>query len=238
MSNAAWPASPDVQPSAPSPSKGRGCWFWGCLLSTLLLVLVGIGGYFVFTRIKAWAIDQAELYTELEQRELPQSNMSEAEVAVVQDQLESWMTAREQGESTEPLSLTGDQLNGLLRHDARFAGLRDMCYVHLDDDLLRAQVSLPLDAILDELPFTGLERLRGRFLNGDLALSLRLEHGIWHLHLVDLLVRGQALPPAVSSQLKAQNLLEDQHRNQELNKIAERFERIWIERGALHLQLR
>src|SRR5262249_20842008 len=91
------------------PRKGHGCFFWGCIFSLLLLILIIIG-FFLMGWLFVRTVNQAvEKYTQSAPMELPKAELAEDQVKSLDERLDAFKKSLDNGEPAT-LELTGDEL--------------------------------------------------------------------------------------------------------------------------------
>lgn len=176
---------------------GLGC---GCL--AIVLVALVAGGLYLKSRMDAFLEKEVAAFVADEPVQLPEVVADSSEIDAQIDRFDAFRKAvAGEGEASARLELDSRQLNILIAHHPLFADIANKARVELQGDSIVAQVSFPLDGII---PVIG-----GGFVNGQARLSLWAEDGIPNLLLEHLEVNGKALPEAIMSQLKSENLLED-----------------------------
>lgn len=214
------------------PPKGKGCLFWGCLISSILFVLLIVAivvGLFALRRVSINAIKQ---YTQEQPVKLPELAIGEQEAADIKKRWEDFQAAVEQGQAAR-LELTGDELNSILFSDA--AEMKDKVYLRIEGDKLRGDVSFPAGPIGD---FLKTKELEGRYFNATGDFEISLTNGRLGVYLTDASVKGEKLPADVATQLKTQNLAEEWARQPDNNAMLQKLESIKLEDGKLILESR
>jgi hypothetical protein len=171
----------------PEPRR-KGCFFYGCAFSIagLVIVLLGLAvGAFVLYR--TWA-HYVEVYTAEEPIPLPRVEAPAERIKDAVERAKAFRDALRSKTKTEPLVLTGDDLNALVREAPRF---KDHAYLTIEGDKIRARVSLPLDEFFDN------SLTRGRFFNGEAVLSVSVRRGKLELEVESADVGGKPLPGAL-----------------------------------------
>ena len=104
--------SPEYDSSRP---RQRGCFFYGCVIASVLAVLLIIALAvlaFVFMR---WFSGVVEEWTSPTPAELPRVQISEEERKSARERVDAFRKALDAGTATDPLVLTSDDLNALDR---------------------------------------------------------------------------------------------------------------------------
>jgi hypothetical protein len=153
----------------PPKQKGTGCLGKGCMTLVVFIILLAvaffIGGY----------VGVRYVVTSTEPRPIPQIETSDAEQQAVQTRWEEFQTASNNSQpqvappTSEPgtaptpvppnrIELTAGDINQLIAASRKARG---KAFVQIENNILRAQISVPLDKA----------GFRGRFLNGELQLK-------------------------------------------------------------------
>lgn len=190
--------APDQAPSTyDAEPRGRGCLFYGCMTAVALSVLLALGlavGALVAYRTM---IKYRDMYTALAPAPLPKLALSEPEREEAVKRAEEFRDAVEEGKELKPLTLTGDDLNALIQEES---DLKDRVFLALEEDKIKAKMSLPLDEFWDA------SLVQGRYLNGEAEIKLRLRNGALKVELVSMLVDGKPLPKPVRDVLAKSNI--------------------------------
>ena len=205
----------------PAPRQ-HGCFFYGCIIAVVLVVLVVaialMGGYYVYHRLT-----QAVLpYTSEAPMELPKVELTEAQSEAIRQRFKEFKQALDTGKPVEPLILTADDINCLITDDPNFKG---HVFVTIEDDKLKGQVSIPLDAFLLVPAF------RGRYLNGSAELKVALVNGILVVTADSIEVKGKPLPPKTMAAMRGQNLARNAANNPQNAKVLGKLDSIQIKDG-------
>ena len=228
----------DVDFTEEPPLKKRpGCWFWGCLISTVLAVLLGIGGYFMVTKLLGRLTDLAVDYSETTAMPLTPSTMSPDDYQALTARIDAFDAASKSGAQPEPLALSGEDINALIANHPDWMALRNRAHVKLEGDRILAEVSVPLGEFAD-LPMIDMDRLKGRFLNATGEFSLSLRNGEVMLRVHELDFHGKQLPDEMMESLRDGNALENTQDFRQLDKVRTRANTIWVEDGLLKIEAR
>jgi hypothetical protein len=217
--------TPDPPPDLP---KQRGCFFYGCLIASIMAVLFAILlGVIAFFGIRAFnqLIDQ---YTSTVPRDLPKVEMAPEQVKTLKDRVEAFRKAVEDGTTNEPLVLTGDDLNALI---AENPDLKGVIYVKVEGNEVKGQVSLPLDKL-------NFSMVRGRYLNGEADFKASLADGVLIVTIEALEINGQKLPDQFLTELRKQNLAKDAYKDEKTAEMIRKLESLEIKDGKIILKVR
>lgn len=216
--------------SGTNPPKKHGCFFYGCLTVLILAIVLGVATFLVARYTVRQFAAFTEKYTETTPAKLPKVEVSAEDQEVLQKRVDTFRDAVEAGEKTEPLVLTGPDLNALIALAPSLAQWKERVYVDLEGKEVKGRVSLPLDEFA-KLP--GLSRLRGRYLNGEGTFRVALEAGVLVVTPQSLRVKDQAVPEQIMSQLRRQNLAQDAYRQPKGAEFLSKFDTIRVEDGKL-----
>jgi hypothetical protein len=216
---------------APAPRQ-RGCFFYGCLiasiLAVLMVILVGVLGFVAYRVMNQW-VDE---FTATQPRELPKVEMPAEQRESLKDRVESFRKAVEAGSPIEPLVLTSEDLNALIEENPNFKG---KIYVKIEGDQVKGQVSYPTDA-LAKIPL--LSMLKGRYLNGEAGLKASLEDGVLIVTLDSFEVNGQRPPDQLMTELRKQNLAKDAYKEEKASNMIRKIESLQVKDGKIILKVR
>jgi hypothetical protein len=223
-------AKPVLEPSydayAEPPKKEHGCFFYGCIaasvLAVLLLIAIVASIYFGYQAYLKFM----NQYTSPTPVELPKVEMPQEDREALHKRFDAFKEAVDKGEDTEPLVLSGDELNVLLADNAAVAG---KVYFLIEGDKLKGQVSLPLGAF-------GLPGMAGRYFNGKATFLAALHEG----HLIVMVdsaeVNGQPISEQIMAGLRNKNLAEDAAKDPDNAKLLGKLESLEIKDGKITIR--
>lgn len=219
-----------IMTTAPRKS-GPGCFFYGCLTSIILLILVTVGGYI---GVRWWFNQQVEKLTDARPMALPTVEYTQAEADDIRARVDAFSKAVEDNQPSEPLVLTGRELNLLIATVPDLVKIRDKVHLDIEGDRLKGAISLPVETI----PFKWLQKHKGRYLNGAAELGASLSNGVFRVTLESLTVKGKPLPEQVMSGLRQQNLARDFYKSEEGLKMLEKLEGLTVAEDRLTIRAR
>src|SRR5258707_5547190 len=182
--------------------RRRGCMFYGCIMGSLLLVVVLVAGLAGLRYFKKMFND----FTDTKPMALPKVHLPQAEMDALQQRVETFRDAVRLGRPTGPLTLSSDEINALIGSDPDLHELKGRLYVSIDGDQLNGQVSMPMEQI-------GLPVFRGRFLNGTGTFELFFRNGMLRITPQKFVVRERAVPEMYMEKIRKQNLAGDLNHN-------------------------
>jgi hypothetical protein len=217
-------------PPYEEPPRQRGCFFYGCviasILSLLLLIAVGLIFFFVYR----WAGKMIDEYTGTAPRELPKVEMPAENRRTLAERVDAFEKAVKEGKPTEPLVLSSEDLNALI--EERAPNLKGKIYATIEKDRLKGQVSIPLD----DVPSLGLTR--GRYLNGEADLNVSLEDGVLLVTIDSFEINGKRPPKEFMDSLRTQNIVKDMYKDAKTAEDIRKLESIEIKDGKIIIKAR
>jgi len=179
----------------PPPKRRRGCFFYGCITSLVLLALA-VGALLLGWHLVKKAVYR---YTDSKPMELPTVRMSRQEISKLRQRFEAFQAAVREERPVLPLTLTADDINALIVHGPPQQGLQGKVYVSVEGDKLRGQISVPLEEV-------GLGMFKGRYLNGQGTFKLALHNGALFVTAQSITVKGRPLPEPFMQNIRKENL--------------------------------
>ena len=218
----------------PQPAKRHGCFFYGCITVLILMVLLGVGGFFLVRYTLHRVIALAEQYTETQPMTLPQVQMSTSDYDQLDKRVTEFNDRMKAGKPVPPLILSGDEINALIGKDPAWRNLKGKLYVTIEGDRIKGQISVPLDEFATRVP--GLSRLKGRYLNGEAALKVSLENGPLNVTLQSLEIKGQSPPLPIMTQLQSVNFAQNASQDPRTADVIGKLESITVGDGKLTIK--
>src|SRR5206468_2472842 len=133
----------------------------------VIMVCMGIAGFFVARYAVNKFAGFAEQYTETKPMQLPQIQMSSTDYQQLDKRVSAFTEALGAQKASAPLVLAGEEINALIANNPAWKQLKGKLFVAIEGDRIKGRVSIPIDELAR---FPGLSRLKGRFLNGSAAL--------------------------------------------------------------------
>ncbi len=210
--------------------KQRGCFFYGCVISSilavLLLIALAVSAFFLMRFFSNFV----EEWTSPTPMVLPRLEIPEEDRQSVRQRVDEFRKAFDEGTAVEPLVLTSDDLNALIEESE---DVRGKVVAKIVGDKLKAQVSIPLDRL-----GLGIGMLKGRYLNGEAELKASLSNGVLVVTLDSVEVNGKRPPDQLLQDLRNQNLARDVYKNPKNAEMIRRFESLEIKDGKIILMPR
>lgn len=165
--------------------KQRGCLFYGCIFSAvllgLILLLIGLMGWLTYR----WADQFVKQFADDAPAPIAVVEKPDVEVDAIKARIKAFTESLGAGEATEPLELTADEINALIGARPEFRGI---AAVELVDGNIRGKVSFPME----RMPFGTL--FKGKYLNGTATIDAHVVDGHLVVMLVGLESRGKRVP--------------------------------------------
>ncbi len=220
--------------SNPEPiQKRHGCFFYGCITSLVLLLVIGLtlffGARYALHRINAAVLEYTDTRPLLLEKE---EALPAAEMERLKARADAFKSALEAHTNTPPLILTSRELSALLNSMPEMQGFKDSFRVALEGDKIKGQVSIPLDEFF-KIPLVD---FTGRYLNGAGAFKVLLTNAQLFVNIDSLEVKGKPLPESVMAKLRAQNFAENFEKNPTNAAAISRYESIVIKDSTLTIQ--
>jgi hypothetical protein len=221
--------APKFTPEPPQPMpKQRGCFFYGCIIASILAVLFAILMVVIAFLTYRFVNQLVDQYTSTTPQSLPKVEMPAEKVKALKDRVESFREAVKAGTSTEPLVLTSDDLNALIEDNPELKGV---IYVKVEKDEIKGQVSLPLDKL-------NIGMVRGRYLNGEADFKASLSDGVLIVTIESVEVNGQKIPDEFMKELRKQNLAKDAYKDEQTSEMIRKLESLEVKDGKIILKVR
>jgi hypothetical protein len=179
----------------PQQKRRKGCLFYGGITGALLVLVLLLGGYLGLRYAKG-LVNQL---TDTKPVPLPTVQLPEEQLFQLRDRVDTFRQAVRDGEITEPLELSSDELNALIETDPALVALKHRLYVSINGNQLGAQISFPAEDL-------GLDALSGRFINAVGVFTIGLTNNELRINAESLIARGKPVPRNIMRQIAAQNL--------------------------------
>lgn len=179
----------------PQPKRPRGCLFYVLIAAAVSAVMLVVGAFFGLR----YAHKLVNELTDTQPAQLPTVQLPQAQMFLLHDRVDTFRDAVRDGDPTEPLALSADELNALIETDPSLAALKNHLFVTINGNQLGAQISFPAEDV-------GLVRLRGRFVNATGDFHVALTNGELRITAESLSVRGKPIPRNIMREVAAENL--------------------------------
>ncbi len=215
--------SGEIGNQAPLPPKSNAGKYIGigCLVIFLIFIALGYGGY---RALMGYMEDTVAEYTESESRELPKPMTLESASGQTLDMFDDFVYALKNDEAAYPLVLDAEQINQIISYHHDFVAFADKVHVNINDSLISAEVSAPLD-MLKEMS----QVFAGRYLNGALELDVELKNGRFEVYIESVEVRGEQVPEEIMQQVRTENFAKEFNKKKDNRDLVEKLESIKID---------
>jgi hypothetical protein len=180
------------------PKPRRGCIFYGCIITSALLLVSLIGVLAALHYGRKLILD----LTDTGPMALPTIQVSPAQTEQIRSRVEAFRQALRDNRPTPPLELAADDINALIAGDSQYQAAKGKVFVSIQDGQLTGQVSIPLDQL-------GVSTLKGRYLNGTVSFGVSLQNGVLQVVPQKITTRNKPLPEWVMRKLRQQNFAQD-----------------------------
>jgi hypothetical protein len=182
-----------TQPTKP---RRRGCLFYGCFIGVVCLVAVLLALLAGVHYAKKLLTD----YTSNHPVALPTVQVDPAKLRDARQRIQKFEDAIKSGLAAQPLTLTSDEINGLIANFPEFSPLKGKVFVTgLKDGRVQGDISVAMEEL-------GLQMFRGRYLNGTITLNVWLSKGLLYVTPEQILANGKPLPGIYLDRLRKENL--------------------------------
>ena len=196
----------------------------GCVV---VLALMIVGGFLAYGLVKTLVVGFVNQYTDAQPRTLPQLAISETQARAICERVNVFQAALQAGQATDPLVLTGDDINALIQYHPAWNKMAGKAHVTIEDNKIKGEVSFPLDIITP--------KAKGRFLNGTGVFTIQLLDGRLLVFLDALEVKGQPVPEEFMKPFRAENLAKDANADEKNSAIIAKFESITVQNGQIRI---
>jgi len=186
------------------------------------IVLLYLTYRWVKSSVDQWVKD----YTGTQPAKIEQVTLPPDQFQGLTNRLYSFSQAVKQNQAGMELTLSAEEINGLIAQDPHWKQLRDHVFVRIEGDQISGDVSVPLSDI-------GPVKLAGRYLNGVAAFKVGLTNQILTLQVQELKVNNKAVPELILSEIKKINLAEEMESNPEAKELLGKIDAVGIQDGKL-----
>jgi len=208
-------------------AKDRGCLFYAGAAAAVLAA----GAVLSVALLLAGTRSLLRTYTGTSPVVLPASSLPEAESEALAARFKRFKESVGRSPSAAPLVLGDVEINALIARDPRLKDLAGKVHISLSGDAIKARMSVPLDE-------SGIPFVRGRYLNGEVAVKGSLDDGILIIAIDSIVLNDKTFSEAVMSALRSENLARDIYRRPKTAEALRKFESIRVKDGLLTVTLR
>lgn len=197
----------------PEARGGRGCLFWGCLITAIIFLVLLIG---IPVGIYFGAKHLVNKFTTEEPAGIAVVELPEEQLVELATRFEAFGKALKSDEAPADFELTAEELNGLINENDDFRG---RVFVRIKDGQIGGDVSIPMD----KLPGGS-----GRFLNATVDFDVSMAEGQLVVVLNGATVNGTSIPKEVLDELANENLAQELVKDKEAAKVLAKFDSLEI----------
>ena len=211
------------QPAKPR----RGCLFYGCITGLVMLVLLLVALLFGIHCGMKKLSGLVNQYTDTKPMTLPTVEMSQAHIDKLKQRWQAFEEAVRAQRPAEPLVLTADEINALIAGGPDKQPMKGKFYVRLDEDRVKAELSLPLQ---EQLPW---KMVKGRYLNGSGTFNVSLQNGVLFVAPQTIEVKGKPVPEMYMQGIRKQNFAQGLANEPDATAVLQGLQDIQVKDGKL-----
>lgn len=196
----------------------------GCLV---VILIIGIGGFFAFRAVKGFVSKITTEYTASEAARLPSIQGTDAEASEVLKRIDDFSTALKANRQAAPLELTSRDINILIQKHQNWKELAGKAYVNIEGDKINGEISIPLEKLGD--------MFKGRYLNGSAVFRVEMAAGRLMVFIDSLNVRGKTPPEEFMKPMRAENLAKDVNKDPEATALLDKLESLTVRNGVIRI---
>lgn len=224
MENSPPPANSPT--NKPSRHEGRGCLFYGCLVSGVLVLVTVTGLALLFLHGLKKARTFLDDFVDTKPLILPAVSNTPAEMALLDQRVTAFIDALNAGTNTQPLVLNSTEVNAWMQKSAASEAVNGHAYFSIDSNRITAQASIPLEKI-------PMMNLSNKFLNGVVNLNVAMTNGHLLVSVASFEVKGKPLPDNIMVMFQSQNLAQDFQDDQDVREAVANLESVEVIDGKL-----
>jgi hypothetical protein len=217
---------PPVPPRGTAPKQPKGCLFYGCLGLCVLALAGLVMLYFGYQFVRSSTNKIIAQYTDTNAVDLGHVELPPEDLKALQQRISQFSQALESKTNAQELTLSAEEINGLIAAEGQGQTFRDRLFVHIQNNRLQGDVSIPLQDF-------GPLKLKGRFLNGAATFKVNMVNGNLDVRLDELRVNDQPLPSLLQAEFQNKNLAEEMMNDPKLRSFLNQLESVKIKDGRI-----
>jgi len=150
------------------------------------------------------------------------------------DRVERFADAIEEGLTPEPLLLSGQDLNALLQDLWEDEEIPGEMALRIEDGRLRSNLSIPLKPGFSIGPFT--PDVEGRYLNGTVTFRVALKDGVLSTDIERFVMNGKTLPGWIVDAVEREFIDEQILDNKDLREFTDKLARVQVSADSILLE--
>ncbi len=175
-----------------------------------------------------------ERYTSTVPMPIAENPLPEIEQDALDDRVESFADAIEDGQNPEPLILTGQDLNALLQKLWADEDLPGEMALRIEDGRLRSDLSIPLEPGFSIGPFT--PEVADRYLNGTVTFRVALEGDRLTADIERFSMNDKTLPGWIVDAVEREYIEGQFLQNKDLREFTDKLARIQVGANSITLE--
>ncbi len=173
-------------------------------------------------------------YTSNAPMKIVQQPLPQDEREALDDRVEAFADAIEEGQHPEPLLLSGQDLNALLQKLWTDEELPGEMALRIEDGRLRSDISIPLEPDLTIGPFT--PKVGGRYLNGTVTFRIALENNVITADIERFVMNDKTLPGWIVDAFEREYVEGQLLKNADLREFTDKLARIQVSADSILLE--
>ena len=212
----------------PQVKKGHGCFFYGCLTSVVIAILLAIVIGVVVLKVK----NMAKEYTSDKPAEVEMVELPAEQIAAFDSKVQAFEQAMKEDKPAR-LVLTAPEINGKLNSSPEFRRMGGRASVRIEGDQIYATISLPMDSLkASGLPVDRMG-LAGRYFNGGAKFHVGLQSGRLLIFCDQLDANGKPVPEWFMKDFRSKNLAEEAMKDPDTAAAIAKIRRVAVENGSI-----
>lgn len=175
-----------------------------------------------------------ERYTSDTPMQVRAHRLPETDQEELDDRVEAFADAIEEGQSPEPLILSGEDLNSLLQKLWEDEEIPGEMALRIEDGRLRSDLSIPLKPGFAIGPFN--PDVVGRYLNGTVTFRLSLDENHLNADIERFVVNGKALPGWIVGAIEREFIDREILQNKDLREFTQKLARLQVSADSILLE--
>lgn len=175
-----------------------------------------------------------EKYTSDQPMNIVQEPLPQFAQDALDDRVESFAEAIEDGQTPEPLILSSRDLNSLLQKLWKDEELSGQMTLRIEDGRIRSDLSIPLESGFSIGPFT--PDVAGRYMNGTVTFRVSLNGRTLSVDIERFVVNGKELPGWIVEALEREYLHETLLNSPDVREFTDKLARLEVSADSIMLE--
>lgn len=208
--------------AAAAKGKGPGCFFYGCLTSIILLILLILVSYFAFRSFVYGITDDKPLTFE-------SVETTEQDFQQVNEKITKFGELLNSSAGPHSIQLTEDEINTLIAYHPKLTALRDTLRVKLEGDKIGGSLSVSLGDTVGIFS--------GRYVNGTAVFRVNMGKNGPDIRVESFEFNGSPVDKSILAEINKSNLVDELKSDPDTKRTVARIRSISVQNGTLHLEL-